>query len=64
MRHRDEARQARVNYGQIPWKELAGIRDITAHRYQTLRMEDVFYTVKQDFPLIKSDLEKILESEM
>jgi len=27
-------------------------------------MEDVFYTVKQDFPLIKSDLEKILESEM
>ena len=55
--------QARVNYGQIPWKELAGIRDITAHRYQTLRMEDVFYTVKQDFPLIKSDLEKILESE-
>ena len=31
--------------------------------YQTLLMEDVFYTVKQDFPLIKSDLEKILESE-
>ena len=27
-------------------------------------MEDVFYMVKQDFPLIKSDLEKILESEM
>ncbi|MFR5859654.1 MAG: HepT-like ribonuclease domain-containing protein [Clostridia bacterium] len=31
-----------MNDRQIPWKELAGIRDITAHRYQTLRMEDVF----------------------
>ena len=28
-------------------------RDITAHRYQTLRMEDVFYTVKMDFPQIE-----------
>ena len=56
--------QARVAYKQIPWKELAGIRDITAHRYQTLRMEDVFYTVKRDFPVIKDELDRILESEI
>ena len=42
---------------QIPWKEMAGMRDIAAHRYQTLRMEDVYCTVKDDFstlvPLMK-----------
>ena len=38
-------------------------RDITAHRYQTLRMEDVFYTVKADFPQIENQLKEILKSE-
>ena len=47
---------------QIPWKEMARMRDIAAHRYQTLRMEDVFCTVKDDFstiePLVKELLSK------
>lgn len=38
----------------------AGMRDLTAHKYQTLRMEDVYSTVKQDFPKLKADLEKVL----
>lgn len=38
-------------------------RDITAHRYQTLRMEDVFYTVKMDFPQIENQLKDILKAE-
>ena len=36
-------------------------RDIAAHKYQTLRMEDVYYTVKQDFPILKEQLGKMLE---
>ncbi len=52
--------QARKEYSHIPWKEIAGIRDITAHRYQTLRMEDVFQTVKSDFPEIENQLKLIL----
>ena len=32
----------RNEYKMFPWKAVAGMRDITAHRYQTLRMEDVF----------------------
>ena len=38
-------------------------RDITAHRYETLRMEDVLYTVKADFPQIENQLKEILKSE-
>lgn len=31
----------RKEYPYIPWKAIAGMRDIAAHKYQTLRMEDV-----------------------
>lgn len=46
-------------YPQIPWKAVAGMRDITAHKYQTLRMEDVYYTVQRDFVMLKKQLEEI-----
>ena len=45
----------------IPWKEIAGFRDIAAHKYQTLRMEDVYETVTADFPALCSQLENIME---
>jgi uncharacterized protein with HEPN domain len=56
----DELRQ---KHKEVPWKAAAGMRDITAHRYQTLRMEDVYLTAIQDFPAIKKKLENILEEE-
>ena len=57
----DEMRQA---HKEVPWKAAAGMRDITAHKYQTLSMEDVFNNVKMDFPALKSQLLKILEEDI
>ncbi len=39
------------------------MRDIAAHKYQTLRMEDVYITVKEDFPSLRKQLVYILEIE-
>lgn len=39
------------------------MRDITAHRYQTLRMEDVYMTVHEEYPWLKKQLMAILEQE-
>ena len=50
----------RLNHRSVPWKEIAGFRDIAAHKYQTLRMEDVYETVTVDFPTLYSQLEDIL----
>ena len=55
--------ETRAEYPQIPWKAIAGIRDITAHKYQTLRMEDVWETVKSDFPELRSNLLQILHND-
>lgn len=52
--------ETRKLYPQIPWKAIAGMRDITAHKYQTLRMEDVYYTVQTDFLSLREQLNEIL----
>ena len=45
----------------IPWKAIAGFRDIAAHKYQTLRMEDVFETVTVDFPVLERQLRRMVK---
>lgn len=54
--------ETRKEYSQVPWKAIAGMRDIAAHKYQTLRMEDVYYTVQKDFPPLKKQLNDLLSS--
>lgn len=52
----------RKEYPQIPWRAIAGMRDIAAHKYQTLRMEDVYNTVCTDFPTLKEQLNELVEA--
>ena len=45
---------------KLAWKEIAGFRDIAAHKYQTLRMEDVYETAVTDFPDLQQKITRIL----
>lgn len=56
-------KETRENYAGIAWRAAAGFRDIAAHKYQTLNMDDVYTTVKQDFPEFKNQLCKVLLAE-
>jgi len=51
----------RKQHTDIPWKEIAGFRDIAAHKYQTLRMDDVFETVHSEFPPLRQQLQALLD---
>lgn len=44
----------------IPWRNIAGMRDITAHKYQTLRMEDVYTTAVEDIPWFKNAIREMI----
>ena len=44
----------------IPWRSIAGLRDVTAHGYQTLRMEDIWETVTVDVPALQKQIETLL----
>ena len=50
----------RIEHKQIPWKSIAGFRDIAAHKYQTLHMKDVYFTVTTEFAELKSKINNIL----
>lgn len=50
----------RNDYSHIPWKDIAGFRDIAAHKYQTLNMKDVYSTIMNDFPELKINIQKII----
>lgn len=49
----------RMAHNHIPWRVISGLRDITAHKYQTLRMEDVWLTATRDIPQLKKELDTI-----
>ena len=46
---------------EIPWRAIAGMRDITAHKYQTLRKEDVYRTCAEDSPEFEKQLSRLME---
>lgn len=50
-------------YPQIPWRAISGMRDITAHKYQTLRKEDVYDTCIKDIPAFEQQLSEILSGD-
>lgn len=41
---------------EVPWRAIAGMRDVTAHKYQTLRKEDVYRTCVDDLPALEKQL--------
>ena len=53
----------RAEHDYIPWKQISGFRDITAHKYGTLDMSYVYNTITRDFPLLKTQIQEILENE-
>jgi len=51
----------RNRYFQIPWKDIAGMRDKLIHEYFGVDMKRVWATVKKDIPVLKPLFEKILK---
>jgi uncharacterized protein with HEPN domain len=51
----------RDQYSNIPWKQMAGMRDRIIHGYDTVDLEIVWDVVKQDIPQIKPQIQQILK---
>jgi uncharacterized protein with HEPN domain len=55
--------EVRNKYPEVPWKDMAGMRDVLAHAYFGVDEETVWLTAKEKIVQIKPSIEKILIEE-
>lgn len=51
-------------YPQVPWKELAGVRDKLIHHYFGVNYDIVWTIVKEELPEIIFQIEEIFDKEI
>ncbi len=52
--------EVRIKNPEVPWKEMAGMRDVLAHDYFGIDEETVWLTAKEKTPQLIPSIKKIL----
>lgn len=50
----------REEYSDVPWREMAGMRDRLIHGYATVDLEIIWTTVEEDIPEILPDIRSVM----
>ena len=54
-----EYRQA---HPEIPWRLMAGMRDVVVHAYESVDLAEVWKTASQDIPSLMAQIESLIPS--
>lgn len=55
------SQELKQQYPDVPWRRIAGFRDILAHDYLDVDMDEVWNVMERDLPVFKMNIESILK---
>ena len=56
------SKDVRIDYPAVPWRRIAGLRDVLIHNYMGVDIEAVWQITQQNIPELQENIQTILKN--
>ena len=53
----------RFRYPDVPWRDMAGLRDIIVHQYFGIKLDLIWKVIQNDLPFVEERIRVIIEEQ-